>query len=118
MREQCTMPVTPTKLARPKPVHFRIRGVGPHPLDPPLSAPGQLLLDIEYLNYPAAPSWPIMPDELEPHREAVEAAIRSGQVYWVDWSERVMPMFQPSLTLPERLLRAVSAGQMVPNEQP
>src|SRR4051812_18399940 len=112
------MPVKSMKLTREEPVHFRIRGVGPHPIVPPLSAPGEFFLDIEYLNYPGAPSWPIRPDELEPYRGAVEEAIRSRQVYWVDWSAIPLAAFQParSATLVDRLLRAVAAGQTVPDE--
>jgi len=76
------------------------------------------MLEIDYLNYPAAPNWTIRPSELEPYQEAVDAAIQSQQVYWVDWSEIPLAVFQleQRATLVDRLLRAVAAGQTVPAE--
>ena len=99
------------------PVHFRVTELAPLPVAE-ATRPGWLVLSVAFLNkddgLPGMKS-PIPPQWYQPYLEAIEEAIRSQQIYWVDWDYTNAPDFPPRLSdnTVQRLLRAIGDRQIV-----
>jgi hypothetical protein len=116
------MPVSGYKIGQEEPVHFRINSFDPNPVPAPMSRPGERLLAVhvdmphrrEHINFP------MLPDQFTPYLEAIEEAIRTQDLYWVDWNYENMGAFdhRPQDSTDWRVLRALADRQMVPKEAP
>src|SRR5215217_5029011 len=100
-------------------VRFRINSFEPNPLPAQLSRPGEWVLavhvdmpdDHSHINYP------MMPEEFEPHLDAIREAVRTQDVYWVDWDFDHEPRNLPDGRInsaDRRVLQALSNRQIVP----
>lgn len=118
VREERAVPVSGMKISREEPVHFRVLGIGPSPLGQPLSQPGELRLEVEYLNHRTAPRLiPVQPAEFATYREAIQEAIDSRAVYSVDWNYPEIPASPPRFkdSAFDRLLNALRDKNIVPS---
>ena len=104
------------QITRKEPVHFRVRGTGPHPLP---EYPFQLHLEIDYLNHPTAPpTLAISPWEFEEYGDAIQDAISTQAVYEVSWEYPDVPDVPPKRndTNIDRVLNALRDRRIVTPE--
>lgn len=99
------------------PTYFRVVSFTPTPLTAPFRRPGEWILGIQRAE-PRNRSklhFPLLPADFAPYLDVIRAAIRSQDVYWVDWNdvhETVMAGVPIDAT-DRRLLRALEAQQIV-----
>lgn len=106
--------VTTTTITQADPVRFRVREYGPNPF-PQLASPGRVILSIARIDTPGI-NFEMLLGQFLPYRDAVDEAIRTQAVYWVDWDYSTTPTFPPRMydsTL-DRLLNAIQDRQLVP----
>lgn len=108
------------QISQEEPVHFRVNSFAPNTLPAPLSRPGEWVLDVhldmphrkEHLNFH------LMPDEFTPYQDAIQEALRTQNLYWVDWNfenRSAMAGF-PTDSTDRRLLQALENRQIIAEE--
>lgn len=106
--------VTTTNITQAEPVHFRVQEVSPHPF-PQLARSETVVLRIVRAGKGGGINFEMSLRQFLPYRDAVEEAIRSGALYWVDWDYSKTPTFPPPMndTTLDRLLKAIKDRQFV-----
>jgi len=112
---------TTVEITHKSPVQFRVVSVvlDADRTQPPPSV-DEIVLRIENVNNPKTHDLGMTRARYLPYREALNDAIKSGTVYWVDWDVSAPPAFPPRFDEPTigRLLDAIKNGQTVSSDPP
>jgi len=107
------------ELSQEEPMLFRVHRFEPSTSKPHLTLPNEHQFGVYLLGKRTPKLFMLEQDDYEPHREAIEEAIRTKDTYWVDWfypNTPLNPLVSVSDSLERRLLQALSARQIVPQE--
>jgi hypothetical protein len=97
------------------PVHFRVDMINPFPMPNPEPS-AMVRLTFEILDRATHRTYRLPIELVAPYVEAVERAIASRAVYWVDLDYTKLPPYPPpgiADSIPMRILRAVQNQQVV-----
>ena len=112
------MSSTTESIPHEAPVYLRVRAIEPNP-DPTHAWTAELLLEIEFVDPPRTRVIGLAQHWYLPYHEALQEAVRSQQVYWVDavdGDDFEMPSVPPSddeIAVVHRLLNAIQNRQIV-----
>lgn len=99
-------------------VHFRVASIVPNPLRQ-ASVLDAFMLNVVYVNYPAGTTFGLSSLDYARCQRAIDKAIASQLVYWVDWSLKVGDSERPGEPRElDLLLRAIVGNQVVIDAPP